>query len=186
MAKSPGIFKVRRVLLWCLGFLYGSWVLLATAITLSETYQVKAAFIYNFTKFVEWPAHVFANTPAHVLLCIPDETVIRQAFASLEGKNVQGRRLLLKPLLTFDDIKACHILFMRVTPHDDSSEKLRVLQYVPVLTIGEGENMLPYGGIIHFLIVEDKIRFVINAEAARQAGLSISSKLLQLAYQQKS
>jgi hypothetical protein len=182
MKRTAG---VRRVVMWYLGIFLSSAMATYAEVPTVEVYLIKAAFIYNFAKFIEWPLEAFAQTPTQLTLCIPNEALIREAFASIQGKSVQGRRILLKPLLPSDDAHVCHILFLRAGHSDAVRQALQPLQHAPILIVGEAENIVPYGGMIHFLTIEDKIRFIINVKAIKQAGLTVSSKLLQLAYQLK-
>ncbi len=147
-----------------------------------DVYRMKAAFIYNFTKFIAWPVHASAHDPGQLTLCIPPQALVREAFASIEGKNVQEKRLVLKPLTSADDAHACHILFIHVVRAEEIVQVISPIQNMPIVIIGEQENIRPYGGMIHFLVIEDEIWFMINAEAVKQAGLTMSSTLLQLAY----
>jgi hypothetical protein len=145
----------------------------------SNEYEVKAAFLYKFASFVEWPPEA-SNMP----LCIA--VVGQDPFgpaldAVVKGKSINGRAFLIKRFKSGQDAAACHIVFI------SSSEKSRLrsildrLQGVSILTVSDIPGFCQGGGIIDFELLEQKIRFEINPEAAERAGLRVSSKLLSVA-----
>jgi len=146
----------------------------------SET-LIKAAFLYNFAKFVEWPVDAFADDQTPLTLGILGKDPFGDALETIRDKSVGGRRLEIKRSKTIQDLEKCHILFI------SGSEKNRVkmifngLKGSNTLTVGDMESFAQRGGIINFISVDKKIRFEINVDAAMQTGLKISSKLLKLA-----
>ena len=147
----------------------------------SREYMIKAAFLYNFAKFVEWPSNAFTDKKAPVRLCVLGEDPFGIALDSIEGKTIHGRKLTIERLNSTKDITICHILFISET---EKKQLVNVFDHVKdssVLTIGDTENFAGLGGIINFTMVKKKIRFRINLAAADRAGLKISSKLLKLA-----
>jgi hypothetical protein len=144
--------------------------------------QVKAAFLYNFAKFVEWPPGTFADDRAALTLGFFDEDPMAGALEALQGKVVQGRRLEVKRSRSIEEVKKCQIFFASAANKAGLPQILGALKNSPVLTVtDEVDNFAKLGGIINFIIVEDKIHFEICVENARQAGLNISSQLLKLA-----
>ncbi len=145
-------------------------------------YQVKAAFLYNFAKFVEWPADAFADPHAPVVLGIvgedPFDGLLEQIVA---GKTVNGRNLLVRKLKPTDDLRNFHILFIGSTERKRLPQILVSLRESSVLTVGEGDRLNESGLTIQFIIRENKVRFAINLATAARARLKISSKLLALA-----
>jgi len=142
-------------------------------------YQVKAAFLLNFTKFVEWPAGDASKPDAPISICILGEDPFGHTLDQIvEGETVNGRRVTVQRLKE-EQPKACEVLFV------SSSEKnvKKVLDDLPtgVLTVGEGEGFLRAGGAIAFVLENRRVRFDINQNAARNAKLKISSKLLNVA-----
>jgi len=145
-------------------------------------YQVKAVFLYNFAKFIEWPPTMFENND-NITLCVLGEDPFGNFLSSLEGKNIKDKKFAIKRIKTIKNIKQCHILFI------SSSEKnhlYNIFNYIKVkglnvLTVGDTKGFTQKGGIINFIIINNKVRFEINIDAAKQAGLKISSKLLKLA-----
>jgi len=143
---------------------------------------VKAAFLLNFARFVEWPAsaHSSETSPIHVGVLGEDPfgETLERTFA---GRTAQGRSLAVLRSGDPKDLASCHIVFIRTTRKDKPAALLEPFRERPVLTVGEAEGFARAGGILNFYLEERKVRFEINPEAAKRAGLKISSKLLQLA-----
>jgi hypothetical protein len=145
-------------------------------------YQLKAAFLYNFIKFVEWPPKAFQGTQSPYVIGVvgkdPFGPVLDETF---RGKTVNGRPLAVRRMVSDENISECHVLFI------SSSERRRLRQILdkigtaPVLTVADMEDFSGDGGMIEFVTEGAKIRFHINLEASRNAGLKIHSTLLNLA-----
>ena len=144
-------------------------------------YQIKAAFLYNFLKFIEWPSGALPETGDTMTLCLLAEEPVVEPFESIKGKLVKGRRLAIRRIERIKDLEACHALFI------GSSEEKRLAQIMPtlqgsrVLTVGEVEGFIQSGGIINFVVERNKVHFEINVNRAERAGLKLSSHLLGLA-----
>ncbi len=144
-------------------------------------YQIKAAFLYNFLKFIDWPSGSLPETSDTITVCLLAEEPLMEFFESIKGKIVKGRRLAIRRIEGMKDLEPCHVLFV------GSSEERRLAQIMPalqgsrVLTVGEVEGFLQSGGIINFVIEKNKVRFEINVNSAARAGLKLSSHLLGLA-----
>ncbi len=152
---------------------------ISTAADVFEEYAVKAAFIYNFTKFIDWPAESFVSDNAPFVVGILGKNSFGDSLNYFIGKTVKGHPIEIRTINNLKDATKTHILFIC------ASEKERIQEIcnffnAPVLTIGDVEGFCDAGGIIHLITVGNKIRFKINQEAARRAGLNISSHLLKL------
>jgi hypothetical protein len=143
--------------------------------------QVKAAFLYNFTKFVQWPAEAFATSQAPLVVCVPARDVPGVALESIEGKQAQGRELRVRRVVRLDEARTCHVLFIPEALEAHSADWLRAVRLLPVLTVGESDGFAESGGVIGFVSREDRVQFEINPEAAARANLRVSSQLLRLA-----
>jgi len=152
----------------------------AQATRLSE-YRVKAAFVYNFAKFIDWPAEAFPNGRAPLALCILGKDPFGVALETIKGKTVKDRKLVIQHLARIEDLERCHILFISASEEKHLERILKTLKGSNVLTIGEVRQFAELGGMIHLTMKENKVRFEINVDAAERAGLKISSKLLKLA-----
>jgi hypothetical protein len=153
-------------------------------------YQVKAAFVFNFAKFVEWPSADFPSTDTPIrigVVCESGSSFEADLKITTADKTINGRRLVINRVTSPQEMKACHIIFVCRLEKSEKQEKRRLealfqsLQGSSVLTVGESDAFIPAGGIINFVTEDRKIRFEIKDAAARQAGLKISSKLLTLA-----
>jgi hypothetical protein len=148
---------------------------------LSE-YKLKAAFLYNFTKFIEWPTNAFDKTNAPLVIGIAGDNPFGDHLErTIRGKKINEHPLVLKQVRSLTDSRVCHVLFISRSERRRAPEILAGLKGYSVLTVGEWPGFLEAGGMISFVIEEDKIRFDISDSAARRAGLRISSKLLNLA-----
>ncbi len=144
----------------------------------SAEYQVKAAFIYNFAKFVEWPDESHDND---LTLCILGEGSFRDALDTIKGKFIRGKRLQVKRVKSIQDLKDCNILFITSSEKHNLSHLIDALGGSSILTVGDTEGFAEQGVIINLYVENNKVRFKINIEAARRANLKVSSRLLKLA-----
>ena len=157
---------------------------LARTAQASLEYEVKAAFLYNFAKFVEWPDNAFSTEDAPIVFCIVGANPFDGALERvISDRTAHGRRILVRE--TAEPAPgSCHLVFVA------GSEDGRVAQVVqstqsaqgaPVLTVGESEAFNDAGGMIRLVVEEGGVRFDINAAIAEHAGLKFSSQLLKLA-----
>jgi hypothetical protein len=144
--------------------------------------EVKAAFLYNFAKFVDWPPEVFPHEDSALKICVLGQNPFGPEFgAFIEGKAAQGRKLQFAQVQNVQQAKSCQILYVA------SSEKPQILQILKavdggrVLTVGDWNEFARSGGIINFVLENDRVRFEINVDAAERSGVKLSSKLLGVA-----
>jgi len=147
----------------------------------SKEYLIKAAFLYNFIKFVDWPSESFKNDAAPINLYVLGDDPFGEALDTIRGKRVKGRRLVIKQVRRVEQIEGAHLLFISTSEKGRVKQILKSLADAPVLTISEMEGFGQNGGIINFITVDNKIQFEINSEKAEQHKLRISSQLLKLA-----
>jgi hypothetical protein len=145
-------------------------------------YQLKAAFIFNFARFVEWPPKAFPEKTSPLVIGILGENPFRNDLQGTIGnKTVDGHPLVINELRSQAEATNCHILFISSSEKPRLTQVLQTLQGASVLTVGEMDRFTESGGMINFVQEGTKIRFRINNDAAASAGLKISSKLLSLA-----
>jgi hypothetical protein len=144
----------------------------------ASEYELKAAFLYNFARFVEWDASMLGSTP-FVLGVVADDTVLRTIENSLAGKTVHDHPLVVRRLKP-GDAADCHALFVVGQDHAVATI-LQPFASRPVLTVGEGGDFVREGGMIAFVFEESKLRFDVNSDAAERAGIKLSSQLLKVA-----
>ena len=157
-------------------------VLPARAADVPGEYEVKAAYLYNFAKFVEWPAEAPATPPGtFVVTVVGADPFGRVLEETLKGKAVGGARLVLRRARDASDVPPSHIVFVSESEHDRLGGVLDRLAGSATLTVGETEDFAEKGGVIRFRMEDDRVRLDINPESARRARLRISSDLLRLA-----
>ncbi len=139
---------------------------------------VKAAFLYNFAKFAEWPA-LASGVP--IVICVVGDDAIAAALAqTIRGQNIAGHALSVGRPPDAAAWPACHLLF--ITAADTQSVgALRAVKTLPVLTVSDGKGFSQSGGIIEFYVENGRMRFAINVDAVERSGLRLSSRLLGLA-----
>jgi uncharacterized protein DUF4154 len=147
-----------------------------------DEYQVKAAFLYNFTKFVEWPPDLFESSDSPFGVCVLGQNLFGHALhEAARGKTVNGRMVVVYGIPDARAASRCQILFVSASERKRFGAILGELRTGGVLTVGETEGFIEAGGIINLKLDGGKIQIQININAAEQAGLRISSKLLSLA-----
>lgn len=160
--------------------LLGSFVSSAQAQAANE-YQVKAAFLFNFVKFIEWPADSLGEGATFIIGVVGDDPFGSALDQAVAGKYVNGRQLAVRRLKWNENLRACHMIFISSTEQKHLAQILGSLRGAAVLTVGDVGQFNQQGGIINFIMETNKVRFEINAAAGEQARLKISSKLLALA-----
>jgi hypothetical protein len=148
----------------------------------ASEYEVKAAFLYNFAKFVEWPESSFADAQSPLTICILGTDPFGHTLDdALEGKMIGNRRVKLERLKDPALVRQCHIAFVGSAEARHLPEIESRLRGANVLLVGESDGFAEGGGVLQFIIEDSHLRFVINANAAQRADLKLSAKLLALA-----
>ena len=145
-------------------------------------YQLKAAFLYNFAKFIDWPPEAFADGKSPFIIGIlGDNPFGNDLEPMVAGKKINEHPIAVQTNFAAAEATNCHILFISSSEKKRLPEIIQSLRGTTVLTVGETERFIETGGIINFVPEAGKIRFQINGDAARAARLKVSSKLLNLA-----
>jgi len=145
-------------------------------------FQVKAAYLFNFLKFVEWPADASADPQTNWMIGIVGDSPVGGELERLaEGKSVEGRGLLVKKFRATDDLRGCNILFVSASEEKHLLPILNALQGTAVLTVADFDDFIGRGGMIQFVTVGPRVRMDIDVGATSRARLKVSSKLLSLA-----
>jgi hypothetical protein len=151
-------------------------------------YQVKAAFIINFPKYVDWPEAEFPKTNSPIRVGIIGDDSIADEFSNMigAGKSVGGHPIVLKRIAREEDVtNDCQILFIGVSERPHTADILQKVKGSGVLTVGDSDDFLQKGGVINLAHQNRKIRLQINLGAAQEQHLKISSRLLMVADVQK-
>jgi hypothetical protein len=164
----------------------------------SREYQIKAAFLYNFIKFVDWPNET-SNSDKPIIIGIIGKNPFGSAFEPMKDKPAKERKVVVKEFKGLDelekssqmdksgkhpqieDIRGCNLLFICSSEKEKLKETIDLLKDCSILTVADMQGFLEAGGIVNFVIDENKIGFEINTAAAKQAKLEIRSNLLRLA-----
>ncbi len=146
-----------------------------------DEYQVKAAFLLNFAKFVEWPATAFNSADAPLGICVLGENPFGSALEeTVRGMEVAGKSFVIRKISEARQAAGCHILFIVGSERRRSRAVLEEIKGFSILTVGETDDFISNGGVIRFKLKDAQLRFEIDAEAAVREKLKISSKLLSL------
>jgi hypothetical protein len=168
-------------------FIMACWIFsnASPALSVNEEnaeYPVKLAFLYNFSKFVEWPPNSYRDPGAPLSICIVGEDPFSPELEiELRTRKVGGHPVEVRRLRQSDLLSACHIIFIPVTEKNQADRIVNGLKGSSTLIVGEIEGFALQGGIINFTVEDNRLHFEVNMLAAERAGLKISSKLLSLA-----
>lgn len=151
-----------------------------TAATSPSEYQVKAVFLFNFTRFVEWPPQSFADPHAPFVIGVLGRDPFGSALdEAIRDETVNGHTLLVRRFQSLADLQPCQILFIDRSAGPEAFRSLSSVERQGTLTVSDIDAYTEPGGIISFVSEGRKIRLRINVDSARGAGLTISSKLLR-------
>lgn len=144
--------------------------------------DLKAVFLFNFARFVEWPPEAFPEPSSPFVLCIlGDDPVGKSLDQIVAHETVDDHRMEVRRPRELREASACHILYVSVSESPRMSQILAALQGKQTLTVGESDQFASHDGMIQFFVVDNRLRLRINVEAAKRARLSISSQLLRQA-----
>lgn len=147
----------------------------------SKEYKIKAAFLYNFTKFVEWPEERFATADAPIVIgVLGPNPFSAELEATVQGRKVNARSVRIVRLESADKAAGVHLLFISAAADEAYASAVRA-EKEGVLTVGETDRFAELGGVITFKTVGDKVRFEVNVAAAEARGLKLSAQLQKLA-----
>lgn len=144
----------------------------------AKEYDVKAAFLFRFAQFVQWP-----DIQGRKSICVgvlepdPFGAALDEV---VDGESIQGRKVVVRRSAEVEGLRGCEIVFIGRTARNRTAEHLASIEEGPVLTVGEAEGFAHMGGVINFFVEGQKLRFEINPAEARRRGLKLSSQLLTL------
>jgi YfiR/HmsC-like len=175
---NPGL--VRWV--WIVIVLFaGKWTLSAQTATSAE-YQIKAVFLFNFARFVDWPAKAFPEVDALLVIgVLGDDPFGSYLDETVRGEKVNGHPLAVQRYRRVNEIKACHVLFVSRSEADRLDQIVGSLRGRSILTVGDTDDFTAHGGMIRLATEKNKVRMHINLDAVKAANLAVSSKLLRVA-----
>jgi uncharacterized protein DUF4154 len=145
-------------------------------------YDLKAAFLFNFAKFIDWPATSFTKPHSPFTICVLGRDPFGHALDdSLQGKMIRDQPLVVRRLNDKTETRGCQVLFVSSSESGHLADILEIVRGSNVLVVGETPGFAAAGGVIEFTLEDNRVRFTINTDAANRAGLTVSSKLLALA-----
>ena len=183
-------FRVLRRAIALLGIALFGWAANWTAIAQvaegagSIEYRVKAAFLYRFAGYVDWPAATFANPNAPLTIAIISaEGLAAELEKAVLGRTVGDRVVAVKRIKSGDSLAGVHLLFIGKAEAARLPQMVQVAQANSTLTVTESDGALRQGSVINFIIVEQRVRFEISLDSAEKSGLKLNSRLLAVAQQ---
>ncbi len=143
-------------------------------------YEVKAVYLYNFGKFVRWPAG--SNRVGSFTICVLGEDPFGKALDSaVSGEKIDGAQVNVKRLASLHDAGSCRMLFISASEANRIRAVLQAIQQDPILTVSDVPQFTERGGMIGLVVEGDRVRFKVNLTSAQEAGLQLSSELLKVA-----
>jgi len=147
----------------------------------SREYQVKAAFLYNFAQFVEWPSNAFTNATQPFRIGVLGDNPFGDALANIvRGETIGKREVVLQQSNAPEDLLGCQMVYIAISDTNQASRILAHFNSRPVLTVAELDGAGRHGAIIRFYRDGPRVRFEIDPKAAEKAGLKVRSEMLRL------
>ena len=148
----------------------------------SPEYRAKAAYLLNFTRYVEWPPQAFSAPNTPLTICILGKDPFGEALdQAIQGRRSQGHSVSVRRLQSNEVVEGCQLAFLTDATWSRRKRLIIGLGLRGILTVGDSEQFVRYGGGIGFVTSNETVRFVINMNAMERAGLKISSRMLSLA-----
>jgi hypothetical protein len=145
-------------------------------------YQIKAKYLYNFARFVDWPEESFQSPDSpFVIGIIGNDPYGIDLEKTIEGKQIKNRKFIIRTYQNLENLSSCHILFIGVNDRALRSQIFNKIKKYSILTVGDDDSFTKDGGMINFIIKKKRIRFEINREAVKQSPLKMSTNLLKMA-----
>jgi hypothetical protein len=164
------------------------WLLVLVALPVaaraqaSKEYQIKAAFIFNFAKFIDWPARSFGDSSTPIVIGVYGDSAVFEALTdAVRGRNINSRAVTTRMVQSVDGVRQVNMLFIGTANDSRDGPLTDASKAAGVLTIGESQTFANHGGVITFTPEGDKLRFEINMAAAEESGLTVSAQLQKLA-----
>jgi hypothetical protein len=177
---SAGARRLRRIAAACL-FACGLCAL-GPVLAAATPAQVEAVFLFNFTQFVDWPPQAFADPSAPIVICVLGSDPFGAALDEVvRGEAVKGHPLVVHRAQRIEELADCQILFISRSERAHLVPILATLKGRNVLTVSDLNEFANQGGMICFVLADNKVRLRVNLEATKTAGLTVSSKLLRFA-----
>ena len=162
----------------CLDGHLGGRCCAADAPATGDEYDVKAAFLFNLAKFVEWPQEKLKADDSPFVIGVVGQEAVEHVRTVVRDKAIDKHKIVVRLLDGADELKDCHILFLARSDKQRAAEMMAAAQKAPILTVGETEDFLDAGGMIRFYLENDNLRIEISSSSVRQASLVIKANAL--------
>lgn len=146
-----------------------------------EEYAVKAALVFNFARFTDWPDGTFRSEDAPLRVCVFGGDGLREAFAAIDGRLIEGHPMQVHFTTNVRQLADSHLIFVPQTAREQWQQIRAALGERPVLTVGEMNGFLESGGMMNLVLEDNRIVFQVNRAEVKRAGLAISARILKLA-----
>jgi hypothetical protein len=143
--------------------------------------QVKAAFLFNFAQFIDWPSQALPDRAMPFTMCITGDPFDGALDKTIEGEMLNGHPIAIRRINQTDNVRGCQLIYVGKAEAKRSLEFITAANGNPILTVGDSEDFINAGGMIRFTEVAHRVRFEINPDAAERVSLRVSSRLLRLA-----
>jgi len=143
--------------------------------------QLKAAYLYNFAKFITWPDTAFSDAEAPMVIGVLGKNPFNGELHQLTARNVRKRPIEIRYFKSLNELKDCQLLYIASEDEGELKSILKSLSTKPLVTVGEGKKFADSGGIIQFVTKRDRLKFIINLDVAKANGIKIEAQLLSLA-----
>jgi len=180
MLKGKHHHRFLRFLLLCPFFFVGSFGLLR-AEEVGQEYQLKAAFLVNFSRFITWPEQSFLSEQQEITFCIAGKNPFGATLSSVESKKINGRNIKVVYADSLQRLPQCHLLYVSSSEKNDLAFLLTRIGRHPVVTVSDLPGFVAAGGSIEFVIKDDRLSFIINNSELKQRGIQASAAMLDLA-----
>ena len=177
--RTPGtrLWLAPLVLAWALLGVQGLWAQGAKP----TDYDVKAVYLYNFGRFVEWPASAGAKSDSFTVCVLGRDPFGPTLDATLAGEVIGGKSVTAKRISHPQEADGCQIVFLSASEDSQLNKIIQALDKEAVLTVSDIQRFSQRGGMIQFVVEGDRVRFEVNLSAVQRAGLTLSSELLKVA-----
>ncbi len=181
LLNKKKIVNIRNIVFCCLLCLVFTLSHFCYA-NISREYQIKAVFLYNYSKFITWPEHAFSSAGSPFTLCLLGKDPFGQILdITVEKENMRGRKVEIKRIQQIDDITGCQILYISKSVEFQLRKIYRHVRQYPILTVSDISDFVGRGGMIEFINENNKVRFTIDSEQLRSVGLQADANLLKIA-----
>jgi hypothetical protein len=178
--KHKQHYRFLWFLLLCPLFLASSLGLLE-AQEVSQEYQLKAAFLVNFSRFITWPEQSLPSEQPEITFCIAGKNPFGTSLSAVENKKINGRTIKILSSDSIQNLPECHLLFISRSEYGNLASLLSCIGKKPVVIVSDIPGFVDAGGSIEFIIKEDRLSFIINHSDLKQRGIQASASMLDLA-----